>query len=76
MTLKQRALLDCLKMLAVGAGVGTVVALAGQYLGIVITGIVVSLAVLAYLIKIAYEMRVSQLEFEQQRIERALKEGK
>lgn len=76
MTLKQRALLDVAKMFALGALVGTLVALAGQYLGVVITGIIVSAAVLIYVSKLAYDMRVSQLEFEQQRIERALKQGR
>ncbi len=76
MTLKQRALLDVVKMLVGGAVVGTLVALAGQYLGIVVTGIIVSSCLLAYLAKLCYDMRVSQLEFEQSRIERALKDGK
>lgn len=76
MTLKQRALLDVAKMFALGALVGALVALAGQYLGVVITGIIVSAAVLIYVSKLAYDMRVSQLEFEQQRIERALKQGR
>lgn len=74
--MKQRALLDVAKMFALGALVGTLVALAGQYLGVVITGIIVSAAVLIYVSKLAYDMRVSQLEFEQQRIERALKQGR
>lgn len=76
MTLKQRALVDVLKMLAVGAAAGVSIALSGIYIGQIPTMIVVAVLAMSYLCKLAYDMRVSQLEFEQQRIERALKEGK
>lgn len=75
MTLRQRALLDVAKMLAIGASVGVVISLSGIYIGQVTTMIIVGVIALSYLCKVAYDMRVSQLEFEQQRIERALKDG-
>jgi hypothetical protein len=76
MTLKQRALMDVVKMLATGCGVGVIIALSGIYIGQLATMIAVALIAVSYLCKVAYDMRVSQLEFEQQRIERALKDGK
>ena len=76
MTLKQRALLDVVKMLVIGMGTGVVISLSAIYIGAAITYGVVALVVLGYLVKTAYSMRVSQLELEQSRIERALREGK
>jgi energy-converting hydrogenase Eha subunit C len=76
MTLKQRALFDVIKMGLLGAVVGTVITLAAYYLGIATVGTVVAVIMLIYLAKMAYDMRVSQLEYEQQRIDRALKEGR
>ncbi len=76
MTLKQRALVDVLKVMIAGMAVGTVIALSAQYIGTAITGITVAVILLAYFVKVAYDMRVSQLEFEQSRIERALKDTK
>lgn len=76
MTLKQRALLDVAKMLLIGMGSGVLISLSAIYIGAAITYIGVAVLVLAYLAKTAYSMRVSQLKFEQDRIERALKDGK
>ena len=76
MTLKQRALLDVVKMLVIGMGTGVVISLSAIYIGAAITYGVVALVVLGYLVKTAYSMRVSQLELEQSRIERALKDGR
>ena len=76
MTIKQRALLDVIKMLAVGIGSGVLISLSAIYIGAAITYGVVALVVLGYLVKTAYSMRVSQLELEQSRIERALKDGR
>ena len=73
MTLKQRALLDVIKMLAIGIGTGVLISLSAIYIGAGVTYITVAVLVLAYLAKTAYSMRVSQLQFEQERIERALK---
>ena len=76
MTLKQRALLDVFTEAAKGAIFGAVVVLAAKYLGLAIAGIAVSVVILAYLIKLGYDIRVQQLELEQSRIERALKDGR
>ena len=75
MTLKQRALLDVAKMLAIGVGTGVAVSLSAIYIGAAVTYITVAVLVLAWLAKFCYDMRVSQLELEQSRIERALKDG-
>jgi energy-converting hydrogenase Eha subunit C len=76
MTLKQRALFDVIKMGLAGALVGTLITVAAYYLGIATVGTVVAVIMLIYFAKMAYDMRVSQLEYEQQRIDRALKEGR
>ncbi len=76
MTLKQKALFDVVKLFLGGAAIGSLVALSALYIGQALTMIVVGLIAMSYLGKICYDMRVSQLEFEQQRIERALKEGR
>jgi hypothetical protein len=73
MTLKQRALLDVIKMLAIGMGTGVLISLSAIYIGAAITYGAVAVLALAYLSKVCYDMRVSQLKFEQDRIERALK---
>lgn len=74
MTIKQRALLDVVKMLVIGMGAGVLISLSAIYIGAGITYIGVAVIVLAYLAKVAYDMRVSQLQFEQDRIDRALKQ--
>jgi energy-converting hydrogenase Eha subunit C len=76
MTLKQRALFDVIKMGLAGALVGTLITAAAYYLGIATVGTVVAVIMLIYFAKMAYDMRVSQLEYEQQRIDRALREGR
>ena len=76
MTLKQRALLDVAKVFGMGAGVGVIVALSGIYIGQAITMTIVGIAVIAYLCKVCYDMRVSQLQFEADRVSRALKDTK
>ena len=73
MTLKQRALLDVAKMFGIGAAVGVLIALSGIYIGQMATLITVGIVSIGYLCKVCYDMRVSQLQFEQDRIERALK---
>lgn len=76
MTIKQRALLDILKLTLFAALVGSAVTLAQLYLGAeVVYGTLAIVAVL-YFGKMAYDTRVSQLEYEQERIQRALKEGR
>lgn len=76
MTLKQRALLDVVKMFGIGASVGIAVVLSGIYIGQIPTMITVGIVSIGYLCKLCYDMRVSQLQFEQDRVERALKQGK
>ena len=75
MTLKQRALFDTLKIVAFGATVGVVTTIAINWVGLAIVGTVLAGSVLIYLCKTAYDIRVSQLQYEQERIQRALKEG-
>ena len=76
MTLKQRALLEVFTEAAKGAIFGAAVVLAAKYLGLAIAGIAVSVVILAWLIKLGYDIRVQQLEMEQERIVRALKESR
>ena len=76
MTLKQRALLDVIKMGLLGALVGTLITAAAYYLGIATVGTIVAVIMLIYFAKMAYDMRVSQLEYEAERVQRALKDPK
>jgi hypothetical protein len=73
MTLKQRALLDVIKMLVIGVATGSLISLSAIYIGSAITYGAVAVIALAYLTKVCYDMRVSQLQFEADRVERALK---
>jgi hypothetical protein len=74
MTLKQRALFDVIKMILAGITLGVLITVSAQYLGMATVGTIVAVLMLIYLAKMAYAMRVSQLEYEQQRIQRALKD--
>jgi uncharacterized membrane protein YgaE (UPF0421/DUF939 family) len=76
MTLKQRALLDVAKVVGLGMIIGSLITLAVDYFGLAIVGITVSTLMLAYLGKVAYDIRVSQLEYEAERVQRALKDPK
>ena len=76
MTLKQRALLDVAKILAVGVLGGTLITLAIDHLGLAIVAITVSTLMLIYLGKLAYDIRVGQLQYEAERVNRALKDTK
>jgi len=76
MTLKQRALVDVLKVGLFGAIVGVITTIAIEYVGLAIVGTILAGAVFIYLCKTAYDIRVSQLQYEQERIQRALKEGR
>jgi hypothetical protein len=76
MTLKQRALLDVAKVLAAGVLGGTLITLAIDQFGLALVGITVSVAMLIYLAKTAYDIRLGQLKYEAERIERAIREGR
>jgi uncharacterized membrane protein YgaE (UPF0421/DUF939 family) len=76
MTLKQRALLDVAKVLALGFIGGTLITLAIDQFGLAIVGLTVSVLMLIYLAKIAYDIRLGQLKYEADRVERAIREGR
>lgn len=76
MTLKQRALLDVAKVLIGGMAVGSLISLSAIYIGAAVTYITVAVIALGYLGKVCYDIRVSQLQFEADRVARALKDGK
>lgn len=76
MTLKQRALLDVVKVLGIGFIGGTLITVAIDHLGLPIVGIAVSTLLLIYLGKMAYDIRLGQLKYEAERVERALKDGR
>jgi Flp pilus assembly protein TadB len=72
--IKRRALkeisLELLGALAVGAGVAVMISLLG-----LTWSVIIGLTLLfVYLIKMQYDMRVKKLEWEQDRIERALRD--
>lgn len=76
MTLKQRALLDVLRVLALGLLVGAVITVAAEYLGLAVVAVTVMLLALIYLGKTAYDIRVAQLTYEAERVRQALKDTK
>lgn len=76
MTLKQRALWDVAKVLALGVLGGTLITVAVDQFGLPLVGITVSVAMLVYLAKIAYDIRLGQLRYEADRVERAIREGR
>jgi uncharacterized membrane protein YoaK (UPF0700 family) len=76
MTIKQRALKDVVLLVVYGATVGAVTTIAIGYWGLTVVGTILAGTVLIYLCKTAYDIRVTQLKWEQERIERALKEGR
>jgi len=76
MTLRQRALLDVMKVLTVGMIVGAVITVAVEYLGLALVAPVILLVALIYLAKTAYDIRVAQLTSEAERVQRALRDGR
>lgn len=73
MTLKQRALVDVLKLVLGGLAIGIAANLLVLWLGLPIAGTVIAAIILAWFCKVAYDIRVGQLQFEADRVERALK---
>jgi hypothetical protein len=76
MTIKQRAAVEVLKVILFAGLVGAATSILMQYVGVAVMGTIIAGAVFIYLIKTAYDIRVSQLEWERDRIERALKQTK
>jgi len=76
MTLKQRALLDVLKIAAVGALIGVAVTSLALWTSFEVVATVAAIAALIYFGKVSYDIRVSQLTLEAERVRQALKEGR
>lgn len=76
MTLKQRAMFDVFVMLATCAAAGAAAYFSSELFGPLITGGLIALVFVAYFVKTAYDVRVRQLTYEADRVERALKEGR
>ena len=76
MNIRQRALLDTARVIVLGLLVGVVGTLAADYFGLATVGMIAAILLLIYFAKTAYDIRVTQLEIERDRIERALKEGR
>ena len=66
--------MDVAKVFALGASVGLALALSAVYIGKIITMSIVAIVSISYLAKACYDIRVTQLKYEQERIERALKQ--
>ena len=64
MTIKQMAVLRVVKIMAIGLAVGVIFNLGLHLLGIVIMGTLVTLALLIYFAKFAYDIELSKLESE------------
>jgi high-affinity Fe2+/Pb2+ permease len=62
MTLKQMAALNVAKLVAFALAVGLVVNVSLHYFGLATVGLIMAIAVLAYMIKFMYDIEVSKLE--------------
>lgn len=76
MTLKQRALVDILKILALGGLAGALITVVQMFIGVADTLLILGGLGTVYFGYQAYLMRVSQLEAEAERVQRALREGR
>ena len=76
MTLKQRALLDVLKIAALGALIGVALTSLALWTSFEVVTTIVAVAALIYFGKVSYDIRVSQLESEAERVRRALRDGR
>jgi hypothetical protein len=76
MNLRQRALLDVMKIAALGALAGVMLTALALWTSFETVSLIVALAALIYFGKIAYDIRVAQLEAEADRVRRALRDGR
>lgn len=76
MTLKQQALLDVVKIAALGALLGVALTSLALWTSFEVVATVVAVAALIYFGKVSYDIRVSQLTLEAERVRQALKEGR
>lgn len=76
MTVKQQALLETLGVVLAGLVGGAGATVSMEYLGGVQTVFIVLTLLLAYLAKSAYDIRVTQLTWQRERVERALRDTK
>lgn len=76
MTVKQQALLETLGVVLAGLAGGAMATVSMEYLGGVQTVFIVLTLLLVYLAKSAYDIRVAQLTWQRERVERALRDTK
>ena len=76
MTLKQQALLDVLKIAALGALIGVALTTLALWTSFEVVATLVAIAALIYFGKVSYDIRVAQLESEAERVRRALRDGR
>ena len=62
MTLKQMAALNVAKIVAVAVAMGIIVNVSLDYFGLATVGLIMAIAVLAYMIRFIYDIEVSKLE--------------
>jgi Flp pilus assembly protein TadB len=62
MTIKQMAILNVAKIIAVALLAGLAVNLGVHYLGLATVGVIMALALFVYMIKFAYDIELSKLE--------------
>jgi len=62
MTLKQMAMVNVAKIVALAITVGIIVNISLHYFGIATVGLILALAVLIYMIKFMYDIEVAKLE--------------
>jgi len=76
MTLKQQALLDVVKIAALGALIGVALTALALWTSFEVVATLVAIAALIYFGKVSYDIRVAQLESEAERVRQALKDTK
>jgi len=76
MTLKQQALLDVVKIAALGALIGVALTALALWTSFEVVATLVAIAALIYFGKVSYDIRVAQLESEAERVRRALRDGR
>jgi hypothetical protein len=74
MNIPQRAALDVAKLVLFGAVIGVGTSLLIEWLGLAVVGALIAVVAMVMLVKTAWRIRVGQLESEQDRILKALKD--
>ena len=76
MNIRRRAMLDVAQRLGIGVAAGATLTVLAMITSLEITIMIMLIVGLCYFCKVCYDQRVRQLEWEREKIQRALKEGR